>query len=342
MGRTGSKTSAKTKVGKPDVGSPASGQPTATQKSDQSTASDRTRPYEDDKKDMSAAMSLRTKQPDEQQKMAPITPAKPSGGPRMDRSPARGRQLHFEDAGKSMSADMPPLASNVTGSAEGKTQIARDQLVHEAYLVTEDIYADPNDDWTVETGTICHWAVGLREKLWAEESGALEASRLVLRVDERKFGEEVRDTLILTGTQLVSDGERTFGVGPWDLAAWEPNEQDASRVLAHATATTSPRCEADQSAGLAWLSPEGLTRAHVSEFPVPRTAVPHLVGKGGRTVREAEDRLGVIIGRIDADNDQEAAVTLVGPREKVEVAQVVLGLLAKGVRSALSRFGGVG
>ena len=36
------------------------------------------------------------------------------------------------------------------------------------------------------------------------------------------------------------------------------------------------------------------------------------------------------------------AVTLVGPREKVEVAQVVLGLLAKGVRSAFSRFGGVG
>ena len=62
MGRTGSKTSAKTKVGKPDVGSPASGQPTATQKSDQSAASDRTRPYEEDEKDMSAAMSLRTKQ----------------------------------------------------------------------------------------------------------------------------------------------------------------------------------------------------------------------------------------------------------------------------------------
>ena len=121
MGRTSSKTSAKTKVGKPDVGSPASGQPTATQKSDQSAASDRMRPYEEDEKDMSAAMSLRTKQPDEQQKMAPITPAKPSGGPRMDRSPACSRQLHFEDAGKSMSADMPPLASNVTGSAEGKT-----------------------------------------------------------------------------------------------------------------------------------------------------------------------------------------------------------------------------
>ena len=90
------------------------------------------------------------------------------------------------------------------------------------------------------------------------------------------------------------------------------------------------------------MTPEGLTRAHVSEFPVPQAAVPHLVGKGGRTVREAEDRLGVIIGIIDAINDQEAAVTLVGPRENVEVAQVVLGLLAKGVRSALSRLGGVG
>ena len=81
------------------------------------------------------------------------------------------------------------------------------------------------------------------------------------------------------------------------------------------------------------------SRERVSRPPSRR---PTPGGKGGRTVREAEDCLGVIIGIIDAVNDQEAAVTLVGPRESVEVTQVVLGLLAKGVRSALSRLGGVG
>lgn len=78
------------------------------------------------------------------------------------------------------------------------------------------------------------------------------------------------------------------------------------------------------------------------EFPVPQAAVQHLVGRGGRTVRKAKDRLGVIIGIIDAVNDQEAEVTLVGPREKVEIARVALGLLGKGVSSALSRLSGVG
>ena len=49
------------------------------------------------------------------------------------------------------------------------------------------------------------------------------------------------------------------------------------------------------------------------------------------TVREAVDRLGVIIGNIDNTNDQLAVMTLVGPRERVKVAQVVLEIVARSV-----------
>lgn len=55
--------------------------------------------------------------------------------------------------------------------------------------------------------------------------------------------------------------------------------------------------------GLDWLTPEGLTRTHVSQFPVPQTASRHLVRKVGRTISAVEDPLGVIIGIID-DNEK--------------------------------------
>lgn len=67
--------------------------------------------------------------------------------------------------------------------------------------------------------------------------------------------------------------------------------------------TTSSQCNADQSTGLDLLAFEGLTHAHVSDFPVPHSAIPRLVGEvvgnGGRTVYEAGDQVDVIIGTID-------------------------------------------
>ena len=73
--------------------------------------------------------------------------------------------------------------------------------------------------------------------------------------------------------------------------------------LHHVCSTTSSQCNADQSTGLDLLAFEGLNHAHASSFPVPHSAIPHLVGeavgKGGRTVYEAGDRLDVIIGTID-------------------------------------------
>ena len=54
-------------------------------------------------------------------------------------------------------------------------------------------------------------------------------------------------------------------------------------------------------------------------------------------VRMAENQLGIIIEINDRFNNQEATVTMVGPRYKVELAESVLGLVAKGVHSALTR-----
>lgn len=65
--------------------------------------------------------------------------------------------------------------------------------------------------------------------------------------------------------------------------------------------------------GQAWLTSTRLNHSHVSEFLIPQAAVPHLVGKGGHTFREAEDRLGVIISITDTVDDQEALVGLFGP-----------------------------
>ena len=49
------------------------------------------------------------------------------------------------------------------------------------------------------------------------------------------------------------------------------------------------------------------------------------------TVREAVDRLSVIIWNIGNINDQLAVMTLVGPRERAKVVQVVLEIVARTV-----------
>ena len=70
---------------------------------------------------------------------------------------------------------------------------------------------------------------------------------------------------------------------------------------------------------------EGLSRTHVCEFPIAQTTIPHLVGRGGRTVHEAEGQLGVIMGIMDRHNDHELVITLTAPQNQEEVAKTVLG-----------------
>ena len=82
--------------------------------------------------------------------------------------------------------------------------------------------------------------------------------------------------------------------------------------------------------------PEGLGVAARWEMSVPRSAVPHLVGRRGETVRMAENALGVLIGIIDGTDDQ-ATVTLIGPLAQVVLAKDVVTVLAAGARSVLSR-----
>lgn len=183
-------------------------------------------------------------------------------------------------------------------------------------------------------GAVLHWTEGSSQTFGV---GCSSAVRRVVRVSEWNVDQRLVETARRQRRVLVSDGDQVYAANPADLLEWHTTVDDAARILTNAAATTSPRCTIVPPTEWAWLTPDGLSNADVCEVPVPQSAVPHLVGKGGRSVREAEDRLGVIIGIIDKFNEDEALVTLVGPPERVKVAGVVLPLLAKGVRSVLSR-----
>ena len=112
--------------------------------------------------------------------------------------------------------------------------------------------------------------------------------------------------------------------------AWLP------RIFSPWSASPSPRCDAASPDRWGWLTPTGLGAADRREVSVPRSAVAHLVGRGGQMVRAAEDALGVLIGIMDGTDDQ-ATVSLIGPQEQVVLAREVVSALAVGARSILTR-----
>ena len=71
----------------------------------------------------------------------------------------------------------------------------------------------------------------------------------------------------------------------------------------------------------------------MEELLVPRRAIPHLVGKGGSTIRQIEELTGIIVGVAEG----EAMVTLFGPASRVMAARPVIQCLARGAGSLLSR-----
>ena len=88
----------------------------------------------------------------------------------------------------------------------------------------------------------------------------------------------------------------------------------------------------------AWdrLSVRGLLAAESIELPVPRDHLPHLVTRGGKTIRGLENRLGVIIGVMDGSGET-ALVLVVGPLDRLEVARRVVEIMSLGARSFLDR-----
>ena len=79
---------------------------------------------------------------------------------------------------------------------------------------------------------------------------------------------------------------------------------------------------------------EGLQSAECAELPISSRALPHLIGKRGRTIRRLESALGVLLGVMDMSGDS-AIVSVVGPRDRVVGARRIIELVSKGARSLL-------
>ena len=141
------------------------------------------------------------------------------------------------------------------------------------------------------------------------------------------------------GFVSVFDGAHEAWVDPSQLYRMDLAPQHVPRVLAHAAASPSPPA-ADPALPVgewSWLTAEGLMAAHQRELRVPQAAIPHIVGKGGRTICAIENKFAVIVGLADTGGG-EAVVTVWGPPARVAVAGAVIDCVARGARSILSHF----
>lgn len=140
---------------------------------------------------------------------------------------------------------------------------------------------------------------------------------------------------------LVTDGAMEFPVATDELTKMEVARGLVARLQSGGCASPSgndhPSSRPSEGDRWGWLTPVGLAQAETAAVPVPRGAVAHLVGRGGRTIRMIEDTIGVIIGITDGD-DGRASVSLVGPQEMVAAARALIeAAVGGGVLSLLQR-----
>ena len=135
------------------------------------------------------------------------------------------------------------------------------------------------------------------------------------------------------GQIAVTDGTKTFFVTDDQLTELEVSSSLVARLQSGAGASpsatalpTPPKSVADV---WEWLTPVGLAQAQSTAVPVPKEVVPHLVGKGGATIRMIEDIIGVIVGVMDG-HDGQASISLVGPQQKVAAARQLIQAAAGG------------
>ena len=142
---------------------------------------------------------------------------------------------------------------------------------------------------------------------------------------------------------LVFDGVRTYPVPVAELQAplsW--GVEDVARPFTHVAAGPSGRYTSPEvpsprpPSPLGWLSPEGLAQASEVTFTVPRSALRHIIGRGGATIRRMEAFLGVLVGAADGPGDS-AAVSVCGPPARLAFAGRVVRLVGQGHRSLLGR-----
>ena len=142
-------------------------------------------------------------------------------------------------------------------------------------------YWEKQDDLAL--GLLCPWSGNIGALMHRDSVELWANVKPVFRVSQAGADKRVKALVYRENNVLANDGKVLL---PWDISS-----QDAFRILAHTTTTTSHRCENDKSMGLNWLTLERLTCGHVSVFPTPQTAVPLLVWKGGRTVRAVGRRI---------------------------------------------------
>ena len=120
----------------------------------------------------------------------------------------------------------------------------------------------------------------------------------------------------------------------------------AERLRSHSATSPRPASPprqpgpADGADPWAWLTPAGLGAAELTELQVPRSSVPHLVGRGGRTIELIENVLGLIVGVGDG-GDGQARVTLWGPKDRLDGGKQVVDCVVQGGRSLLCRLSSV-
>ena len=94
--------------------------------------------------------------------------------------------------------------------------------------------------------------------------------------------------------------------------------------------------EPTQDPRWAWLTPSGLGGAVSRAFTIPKTRVPHVVGRGGSMIRRIESHLGLILGVLDG-SDGKSRIMVFGPEERVDFARPVIECVAQGGWSILHR-----
>ena len=118
-----------------------------------------------------------------------------------------------------------------------------------------------------------------------------------------------------------------------------PNSVVARLQSGEGVSPSAPDCITPQASIIdrwEWLTPSGLAQAQSATVPLPPKAVPHLVGKGGATIRMIENLIGVIIGVIDG-HDGQASVSLVGPQHSIDAARPLIQAVAGGGAWSLLR-----
>ena len=115
----------------------------------------------------------------------------------------------------------------------------------------------------------------------------------------------------------------------------------AERLRSHSATSPRPSSPPCQTGGAGagpwdWLTPAGLGAVEHAELKVPRSSVPHLVGRGGRTIEIIENLFGIIVGVGDR-GDGEARVTMWGPQDRLDGGKHVVDCVVQGGRSLLRR-----